>query len=465
MPGSLKEKILGGALWAGAGRILSAGCNFILTLTLARALVPADYGSYFVALSTIMIVGSVGTLGMDQIVVRFVAMRSLRGDIAGLRQVVRRCLGIVIVGTLLTCIAFLFSAHDFFNATLKMPDLAGYLGLLAAWLFFATLQRQLAETFRGLGDIRMATLFGSVRNAGVVNAMVACCAMLFLWVSGKLTLFTALLFMLAASVFTLGVAALILWRHLYRMHSHDQGCPSSNLSIKIALHEGWLLWLAMLIINLNVSGSAWLAGALDSPEHVALFGVALKFAILLLTPLLIVNAVLPPIVAQLHAARELKRLERIIRAISGLLLLPCLAFLAVLVIAGHQLLRILFGPYYEASYPLLILLCAGQIANFAAGAWQIVLPMTGGRYQMLAGSTIAVSVQLLVGIALGLRLGVLGVAIGFCASTVIANIVGMLLVHRKLGIWTFASFEWRTMRDAFNMVAAKFGHKAAYKKP
>jgi len=455
-----------GALWAGVGRLFSMCSSFLATLVIARAVVPADYGIYFVALTTSMIMAGVGTLGLDQVVVRFSATPMSLGDKAGVRHVVGLCLGIVTISALVVSAVFLLFGRWAFTSVLGMPGLAVYSGMMAAWILSSTLQRQLTETFRGLNDIRMATLFGGLRTGGILNAAIICVVMVSLWASGHLTLFTSLLTMLAASVTVVAIAATTLWM---RLRGTDPGsrprlAPPPALGFKTAIHEGWPLGLAGFIVILNNLGSAWLASPLDTASHVALLGVAQRVMQLLIAPMSVVNAILPPIIAELHGAAKLQRLEYVIKSIGGLLLVPSLLLLGLLVVAGRPLLHLFFGAYYEAAYPVLILLCAGQTINIATGAWQIVLPMTGSKHQLLTSSVIAVCTQFGLGLALGYRMGVLGVAIGYCASIIITNIAGMLLVHRKLGIWTYASLNWHTFREAFEMIMARVTRKLAWQR-
>lgn len=451
---ALKDRMLSAALWAGAGKILSMVGSFLMTLALARALVPAAYGSYFVAFNTIMVLATVSTLGLDRVVVRFVAVRTSRHDPAGMRQVIWRCLGLVAVGALTAAVAFRVLARGPVVSILHMPALAGYLGLLAAWILSASFQRQLGETFRGLNDIRLATLLGGVRSSGILNSVLGAAAMLLLWVGGELTLFTALLVRLATSIVIVMAASTVLWR---RLHGEEGGraAGTSQWGTRAALREGWPLWFAGLVVVFNSQGVAWLASAFDTPDQVALFGVAQRFALLLIAPTIMINAVLPPIVARLHADNQLQRLQRIVRSFSGLILLPALLVLMVLVPAGGPLLRVLFGAHYEASYPILLLLCAGQVVNIATGAWQIVMPMTGSKQRMLVSSLISMLVLLVLGTVLGSVSGVVGVSLAYCASMITTNLVGAFLVRQELGIWTFASLNLRTLREARDMVEAR----------
>lgn len=454
-------------MWSGTGKLLSMGANFIITMVLAHALAPTEYGAYFVALTSIIIVASIGTMGMDQVVVRFTAIYTGENNYIGAGGVIGRCLGVVFLGAVATCVGFFLLGSIFFRRVLDMPDLVIHIGILSVWLFFATLQRQLAETFRGLNDIRLATLFGGVRSSGIINALLACVGILILWISNCLNIFTVLLTMLGASVVVVVLAVLTLAWHLRCRNKYVEekiGLQRAEFTVKGALHEGWPLWLAVLATVINNMGGAWLASGLDTSAHVALYGVAQRFMFLLIAPVVILNAVMPPVISQLHSTGQTKRLEQIVRSVSGLLLIPATALFVVLLFSGESLLHVLFGTYYENAYSILILLCVGQVVSVASGAWQVVLPMTGGRHQMLSSSAIALFVQFAAGLLLGYQFGVVGVAAGYCLSSTITNIIGVIFVYKKLGIWTFSLINLYTIKMAKDVVITKFIHHVGWQR-
>ena len=454
MSSSLKQVLLGGAIWAGAGKLISMVCNFVLTIVLTHGISPAAYGGYHVVTTTIIILATVGTLGMDQVVVRFASMCQAIGDRVALGVIVATCVKAVVAGSLVTALLFFYVAPWFMGDVLQMPDLINYLWIIVVWLVLATVQRQLAETWRGLNDIRFATIFGGIRNVGMLTAVTTCIGMVALWAMGMLTLRSALWVMLSTSALTVLAAALVMRARFPQMTT-----PATNVGVEWsgqrALSEAWPLWLAVMITVLSSLGSTWLASAFDTPEHVALFGVAQKFTLLLVAPLVVINAILPPVIAQLHATGELVRLQHVVQAVAGITLLPCLFLLLFLVVAGRPLLDLLFGDYYVASFPMLLLICLGQVANIATGSWQIVLPMTGSRYQVLYASGISLFVQLVMGIWLGMVWGVWGVAVGYCTSIVIANVVGMLIVKNSVGIWTYAVINRATIELGRNMITSR----------
>ncbi len=456
MSHELKQTMVDGGLWAAGGRLAAIASSFVLNLVLARSLAPSDYGVYYVALSTMIILATVGTMGMDRVVVRFAAARKALGDPEGVRAVIARCLKTVFAATVALCVVFYFLAPWFFTQVVKTPAALALIGLMVLWLFFSTLQRQLAETFRGLNDIRGATLFGGFRNNGILASVLTCGAILLLWAADAITLKTVFAATVCTSLLVIVVASSTLRLRLRAMAAGTTSIAADGeWNLRKVLFEGWPLWLASLIAVLRAQVNGWFAAGFDSADQVALFAVADRFALLLTAPLTIVSMLLPPIVAELHARGELKRMERIVQAVGGLASLPCVAILVLIVLAGRPALGFLFGEHYEAAYPLLIVLCIGQIAAIATGSWQVVLPMTGLRRQTLQISAWAMAVQFVCSIVGGYYAGVLGVAIGASAGTIAGNILGMITAHRHLSIWTFVSIRRSVLKEAVSLLGKR----------
>lgn len=459
MSQNLKQSMIEGGLWAAGGRLVAIVGAFVLNLVLARSLTPDDYGVYFVATSTMIILATVGSVGMNRVAVRFVAARKALGEWDEVRAVVWRCLATVLLATMLLCVAFHFAAPWFFNRVLEMPGAVAFGGLMVLWLLFSTIQRQLAETFRGLNDIRGATLFGGLRNNGILNSLVMSCAVLVLWMSGAMTLAAAFVTTVCASLLVVVVASWTLWRRLQATRGHARpvaaSASSEGWSTKRALVEGWPLWLASLLAVSRAQGNGWFAAGFDSAENVALFAIAERSALLVTAPLTIVVLLLPPVVAELHARGEIERVGRVVQAVGGLASLPCIVILALIVLAGRPVLGMLFGEHYEAAHTMLVILCFGQVVNMATGAWQVVLAMTGFRHQVLRVSMCAAAVQFSCSIVGGYYAGVLGVAIGASAGAVAGNVLGLVVVRKHLGIWTFISMRRAVVMEAVALLARR----------
>jgi O-antigen/teichoic acid export membrane protein len=78
-------------------------------------------------------------------------------------------------------------------------------------------------------------------------------------------------------------------------------------------------------------------------EEVAVYGTASRLVTFVAMPLLVVNLVLPPIVAEMYAQGRTGRLERMLRTFSTLAGVPSLLVLMVFMLLGGPILRLVYG--------------------------------------------------------------------------------------------------------------------------
>lgn len=464
MSQGLKEKLFHGGLWALGGKIMSILCAFILNVVLTRALTPAEYGAYFVAFNTVIILATVGTFGVDQVAVRFTAICVAASDFDGVRIVIARCLGVVFTGALLVCTGFYLIAPWFFTEVVKVPVVAAFAGFMVLWIFLATFQRQLAETFRGLKDIRRATLFGGIRNNGVIVSMISSLIVAIAYGFGVLNLLTTYLIMSFSSLVVVAISIRSLWNQTRTSNNASDNNIKpiqSYYGLNTILREGWPLWFAAVLGVLNLQGDGWLAASFDTPDNVALYGAAQRFVALIMAPLAIVNALLPPFVAEMHASNEINRLEKIVRAVAGLAGMPALIVLIVLILFGRSIMGVLFGEHYESAYLILVMLGVGQFVNVMTGSCFIVLAMTGHKQDVMKITFISALVLLIGGVLGGSVAGALGVAIASCISISLHNFLGMLSVKRKLNIWTFVALDPNLFIDLFCYAKQRISARSA----
>jgi len=87
-----------------------------------------------------------------------------------------------------------------------------------------------------------------------------------------------------------------------------------------------------------LSADVLILARLGSPGEVALYGFVSKLVTFVVMPLLIVNLVLPPIVAEMYAQGRTGRLERTLRTFSTLAGVPSLLVLIVFMLLGGPIL-------------------------------------------------------------------------------------------------------------------------------
>jgi len=121
---------------------------------------------------------------------------------------------------------------------------------------------------------------------------------------------------------------------------------------------------------------------------------------------------------------------------------------AALCAGGAPLLRFVFGTYYGAAEPLLILLAISQAVNVLGGSCGTVLLMTGHHIQMMKISLLVSVVSVALGLFAAWKFGPLGLATAAIVRELLGNGLRVAVAHRELGVWTQMPLSLRSLRHA-----------------
>ena len=182
-------------------------------------------------------------------------------------------------------------------------------------------------------------------------------------------------------------------------------------------------------------------GGWRTAEEVAIYGAAARTVALIAVPLLIMNSIISPIIAEMYALERPKELEKLLRRIATIAGLPAMVTLAMFVLYGDFMLKLLFGGYYQAGYIVLVILSIGQLANVWAGSCGAVLMYTGNQLSMMY-ITIGCGLITLAGaLFLVIPYAAIGVAIAAATGIILQNLIMLIMVKKKIGVWTHVSFS------------------------
>lgn len=434
----LGTRLVKGGSWAVGGRVITMAAGFVSAALLARLLSPDELGSYFLALSVVTLGSIFGSLGLNQVAVRFIAasLESRQPDIA--RTVVIRIALLGVGGAVAAGAAYALVGHRVGAALLNAPALGALSGLVAAWIVVQTVQNVLAEVFRGFHDIRGASIFGGAASS--VFLLVGLAALWTLADGGSLP--TVVL--LGVGTFALSTAIgirVIVGRVRNLPYKTAEPAPTA----------GELLWVGAPLLASNVTlfwfaqGPLWIVGASLPHDDVALYGLAMRIVALLGLPLLVMEGVLLPVIVEMLTSGRQRRLQRLLQAAATVSTLCVMLAALFLVIAGRPLLQIVYGDFYAAAAPTLTLLMLAPLANVATGICGHTLVMSGHQGRMMTISVLSATLMLGAA-ALAVRpFGINGVAVVVSLGTLFHNVLLLLTTHDRTGVWTHASiraFRW-----------------------
>lgn len=425
----LKQRLLSGGIWAFAGRLLTSLGQLAINALLARLLSPQDLGAYFLAFSVVALGAIAGSMGLSQAAVRFVA-ESMGLDQPGRA---RRAVGIATsvggmgalgVGLLYLPLGYYLSANFF-----RAPALAAVTGLVAGWMVVMALQSLLSEVFRGFHDIRLATLFGGLLTAVAFTGSLG----LLWWIEGQTTLAVVLILAIGSGATSALIAGWMLRRKVARLPRERAG---DGVRIGAMLRVAGPLLVTNLTLFTLTQADLWILGAFRPQEEVAVYGAAARLVILVAVPIFVVNAVLPPVIAEMHAQGRIRELERTLRATAALAALPAVLALSVFVLAGGPVLGLVYGDYYRDGATVLALLSLGQLVNVWVGSCGLTLGMTNHQslYMLISvasGGFAVVAGGLVVG-----PYGAVGVAVTAALGLVLLSVAMWLAARFTTGVWT-----------------------------
>jgi O-antigen/teichoic acid export membrane protein len=420
--------------------------GIVTNALLARMLSPQEFGAYFLALSIVSFGAVVGSFGLPKTVVRLVAENMGLNRSGRTRRVIYTVLGLGVFGTLGVSVAYLLVGNLVGEYLFHSPLLVGITGLIAGWIAISVVQEITAETFRGFHDIRWATLLGGLatggKSGGLIMRILLLGILILLWVkSGETDLHTVMLVCIGSGSVSVLLSGWLLWGKVSSLRS--KVAEEEPVSPKEVLDDAIPFLVIALTAFVLLSSDIWILGALGSGRDVAVYGAASRLVTFVAMPLLIVNLVLPPIVAEMYAQGKTTKLERTLRTFSTLAGVPSLLVLVGFMLLGGPILGLVYGkPIYQGPEAVLVLLIlsAAKLVAVWSGSCGMVLQFTGHQTSMLRVSLLTSPLFFVVAILAVRDYGPVGVACAAAATTTLQNVIMVLLAKRKTGMWTHVMF-------------------------
>jgi O-antigen/teichoic acid export membrane protein len=298
-------------------------------------------------------------------------------------------------------------------------------------------QLLLAETFRGLHDIRLASIFFNLVNGALLAIFLGV-----LWLlKGQASLPVVILLAAGSNFVAVLLAAGLLYRKVASF-------PSGHATSDIVGFGGLVrVGLPLLVVNMSLLILAqgyvdmWILSAFRSEEEVAVFGAAARIGFLVAMPMQVVNSVVSPLIAQMYAQGRQQELQPTLRAVATLASVPAFAALVGFVLLGGAILGLVFGDFYRVGAMALVLLSIAQFINVWVGPAGTTLVMAGHQTVAMVITIAGGLVMIAGGLWLAGPYGVTGVAVATAAGIIVTNLSYWLVARRRTGMWTHAGFR------------------------
>ena len=421
---SLKQRLIRGAAGTLGLRTAATGLNFITGILLARLLGASGFGIYTYAFTWTQLLSLGATLGLDNLIVREVAIYQSKSTWNLMRGLLRWANQIVLavsVGLALGAIGVAWSLNIQANSE----------------QFSTFCVAMLLIPIESLRNLRLAAMRGLHKILiGLLPEWILA-PLLLLVLSG----FTYLLlgegltavWIAVIRVFAAAITLVIGMRLLNKIMPNAAQEVAPQYQVRTWLHSALPFMFMGSMYLIKSQTDLLMLGAIKGAEAVGIYFAVARGAQLIDFVTNAANTVLGPNIASLYAEGKPEQIEKILIKSSRAVCLISLPIIVGLVGFGHWYL-LLFGSEFTQGQNSLIILCVGQLVNVGTGSVGLLLSMTGHeRYTLISrgGSTI---LNVVLNALLIPRWGIEGAAIATASSTILLNVENTIWVRKKLGI-------------------------------
>jgi O-antigen/teichoic acid export membrane protein len=337
-----------------------------------------------------------------------------------------------------------------FDAIFATVDIRPLAGAMALWIVAVTVRELVAETFRGFHEIRRATLF-----SGLVTGAASLAAYVGMWQLDAPVDLAAVVWV--ATVVAVLVCGLSLWQ-LASLHPWAE--HGDFRSFREVLSISAPLLVVGVSLLLTREAHLWVLASVETERETAVFGVLNRLLLLITMSQLLLNRVMMPTFAALHARKEKPRLERLLQLGAVMASVPALVIVAICLSFGAEVLRLLFGDYYgQHGHAALKIASVGHLINVMSGMAGSLLMMTGHERSVMRTTVVCgiASVFVTYVLVAHVRLGIEGAATGYALGVILTNVALWAIAWRKTGIWTH--FTTRRLAEGIRLAAQELDRR------
>jgi O-antigen/teichoic acid export membrane protein len=421
----LKGQLLRAARGSVLLRVASLAATMAMSVVLARALGPVDYGVYSYVFAIVTLLALPSQVGIPVLLVRETAKAQAHEDwprLKGLWTWATRTILATSVAIAVAAAIVLAWRGERTDAELRWTLAAGMV-----LVPLVALGNARGAALRGLRRIVSGQLPENVLRPVMLVAFVGTAW----WWGDKVSAAQAMAWHVLAAAIAFAIGGAILWRVR----------PTGMLPVQPDLRHAREWWQAALplalITGLQVAGNqsgVILLGLFRPQAEVGAYKVATSAATLALFGLQTANLILGPYIARLHTLGDHGRLQRL--ASVGAFASAALTFPIFLIFAmgGPWLLGWLYGPEYRSAYVPLLILGAGQMANALFGSVGQLLNMTGHERVAARWLAVAAGCNIALGVALVPWWGAIGAAVASVVSILVWNLAFWRVAMREIGV-------------------------------
>lgn len=402
-------------------RVLAASLAFALNVILARQLGANGSGIFFLALTVVMIGASIGSIGMEQVLVRFVASSIAMRQIGRVVGVYQKAMLFSLIAATLVSVCFCLYSPWVSQVVFNKPELAQPLMIMSLAIVPVALFTLHSYALQGLKKVTASILI-----QGIVVPLLMCFIAAFFVTDFGISA-------MAWGYIFAALMSLILGRWFWKNAVGSLDFEKASFNRSELFITSWPLF-GVVLMSLIVS---WLPmvflGVWETSQDVGIYNAAFRTAALTGFILVAVGSIATPKFAALYQQGDLNTLEVFVRQSTRLVSFLALPIWLFLLVFSESVLSI-FGEEFKQGSVVLMILATGQFVNVATGLVGSLLMMTGNERLVRNNLVLTGFMGVLWSLWLIPHYGVVGAAVSTALMLSMQNVIAVIQVWKKLNI-------------------------------
>ena len=406
-----------------AGTLFTAAVGYGFKIYIARSLGAEALGLYALGMTIISFMGMINVLGLPDSAVRFVASYSASKRFQELRSLFWNGSWMLLATNLFFAAILLRAGPWIVNRFYHAPTLTQYLPLFAAIMLTAALNSFYGSVLSGYREVGRRTVI-----AKIVASSVTIAASVLLITFGY-----GLWGYLTAQILSASCVLLLLFFFAFRLTPVEARRPDVKnfwISSEVWSFAGAMFGVKLMEFFMMQTDRVAL-GVYRGANEVGIYAVVASLIAYETIILQSVNQIFAPVIADIHARGEHDLLGRLFQTLTKWILGLTLPLAIVLVVYARPIMA-LFGPDFEAGWPLLIIGTCGQMVNCGVGSVGALLWMSGHERRLFRVQIVMGAVMVLLCFKLVPVWGALGAVIAAAITNVGMNLWNLLEVRNVL---------------------------------
>ncbi len=407
------------------GTIFTMGAGYLVKIYVARVLGAEQLGLYALGMTLVSLAQLIAGLGLSGAAGRYVAVYNATAEFNELRGFLTRSVGIVVLLNLILSACLMLCGPWMARNLYHAPALAQYIPLFAALTVLGSLNVFYCQVLAGFKDVAKRTVITNFIGTSLVSALTVVLLALGTGMPGYLA---------AQIVNSVVVVALLVAaaRKLTPPAARFSWSPLPRLDPEITAFAAAAFGMGAVDFLVTQADKIML-GLYLNPSFVGVYALASTLSALIPIILQSVNQIFAPVIADLHAQARRDVLEKLFQTLTKWVLGLTLPLAFVVIAFALPLMRI-FGPSFEAGWPVLVIGAIGQVVNCGVGSVGYLLLMSGNQRRLIRVQFAMAGLSVLMNITLIPVFGIVGAALAAACVNVGGNLWNLAEVRKALRI-------------------------------